>query len=96
MSELTRELSPLMAWSDADSYRTRYGAERAGLPPKLPARTEYALRRIGGLQYLEDRMDEFLRAFNEAPFPDSDLDTVLQPDERMKRMSDGGMQRVMR
>ena len=96
MNAYPRGLSPMLAWEEAFNYRALHGVERIAAAPEMRARTEYALRRIGGLKYLEAKMDEFCQAFNEAPFEDSDEDTALQPDEQMKRMSDGGVQRVMR
>lgn len=96
LAEFPSALSPTLAWQSAYDYRTRFGVNRVRNDYSLEARTEYALRRIGGLKYLESRLEEFQQAYNEAPFPDSDLDTVLQPDEMMKLMSDGGVQRVKR
>lgn len=86
----------LNALEEALNYMQKYGMERVAGAPEMRARTEYALRRIGGLKYLDGHTLEFQQAFNEAPFEDSNEDTALQPKEQMKRMSDGGVQRVMR
>ena len=47
-------------------------AIRGGKTPQI----EYATRRIGGPAFLNGRLAEFTRAYNESPFVDADEDTV--------------------
>jgi len=64
----------------AVGYRQRWGVKREGNAPGLPPRIEYAVRRVGGLEHLDEHRREFVQAYAEA--------SVVDGEERLGRKAD--------
>lgn len=99
--EMKQSVEAMAAWDAVQRYVREYGVERMpvyvrgkGLvdPPPLPARIEYALRRIGGLQALraggQDEafpflLRDFCAAFAEAPVAEEH--GLLEPGDALRK-----------
>jgi hypothetical protein len=69
-TSISREV-PLLAYEYARECREMFLREHISnrVQPRMPARVEYAVRRVGGLERVDD-VAAFVEAYNEAPFVD--------------------------